>query len=133
LARPDEGQVPLSPDVVEAFEDYLGQWEEASTYGPTFVWETDIEPERIAALGGAWFTIAERLASVAERRGYPISPPEGEEFYQALVAAFLDALDTEGGQHRDLAEHLRGAWPGLKVDTVVEGATSALDERDPPD
>jgi hypothetical protein len=126
LARPDQALVPLRPDVVEAFEDYLEQWEQAATYGPTFVWETDIDPERIAALGSAWFAIAERLASVAERRGYPISPPEGEEFYQALIAAVLDALEAEGGRHRELAEQMRGAWPGFKAGDVdaVDGVES---------
>ena len=51
---------------------------------------------------------------MAEQRGYPISPPEGEEFYRAVIIAFLDALDREGGTYAAMAAELRTEWPGLK-------------------
>jgi hypothetical protein len=119
LAHPVSGEPTLNSDVVEAFDDYLGQWEHSATEGPTFLWEADIAPDQIARLGGAWLAIAEQLAVVAERRGYPISPPEGEEFYHALVASFLDALEAEGGAHNELAVELRRSWPGFKDDDAV--------------
>jgi hypothetical protein len=114
LARPDELGLQLDPEVVESFEDYLDQWDRASSTGATFVWETDVEPERIVALGAAWLELADRLAGAAERRGYPMSPPEGEEFYRALITGFLDALEGEGPDYAELAADLRADWPGLK-------------------
>jgi hypothetical protein len=114
LAHPQDGATTLTPEVVEAFDDYLDQWEQSAGQGPTFVWEADFEPERLALLGGVWLAIAEQLANGAEQRGYPISPPEGDEFYHALIAGFLDALGGEGGDYRQLAADLRSSWPGFK-------------------
>ena len=75
-----------------------------------------VDPERVEYLAHVWFQLAERLASEAEARGFPLSPPEGEEFYQALVSAILDALAYEGRSLLEFSEQLRGEWPGLKGD-----------------
>jgi GT2 family glycosyltransferase len=116
IAHPDQGDVVLDPDAVEAFDRYLDEWDDVASTQPTFVWVTEVEPERVEFLGQAFFSIATSLARAAERRGYPISPPEGEEFYQALVKAFLDALAAEGRSRLELSEQLRDDWPGLKPD-----------------
>ncbi len=114
--RPDELGVDLTPDALESIERYLDQWDEAAAEGPEFDWETDFEPEQLVALGGAWLEIAQALADDAERRGYPMSPPEGDEFYRALVTGFLDALERESGEYGELATRLRLDWPGLKTE-----------------
>lgn len=116
LAHPNQLGTALSPDVVEAFEQYLDQWDDVAARGPEFLWTTEIEPERVEFLGRAFFTIADGLARAAQERGYPISPPEGEGFYQALVKAFLDALAQEGRSRLEFSEQLRDEWPGLKPD-----------------
>ena len=103
LVRPEELGVTLSPEMVELIESYLDAWEAVAAAGPTFEWETEASPDQITGLGGTWFLIASHLAEVAEQRGYPISPPEGEEFYRALIIAFLDALDREGGTYAAMA------------------------------
>ncbi len=115
LAHPDELGLQLDLDAIETFEEYLDQWDTASSTGSTFVWETEVEPERIAVLGTTWLQIAAGLAAAAEQRGYPMSPPEGDEFYRALVTGFLDALEGEGPEHAALAGQLRSEWPGLKT------------------
>ena len=57
-----------------------------------------------------------KMIDDAAARGFPISPPEGDEFYRALVLAILDGLFDAGGAHAEFAEHLRESWPGLKDD-----------------
>jgi len=114
LVRPEDVGVALSPEMVELLESYLDAWEAAAGAGPTFEWETEASADEIIGLGSTWFLIASRLAEVAEQRGYPISPPEGEEFYRAVIIAFLDALDREGGTYAAMAAELRTEWPGLK-------------------
>jgi hypothetical protein len=116
IVRPDELGVSLAPDALEAIDTYLDQWDAAAADGPNFDWEAEFEPDELVALGGAWLEIAQALADDAERRGYPMSPPEGEEFYRALVTGFLDALDREGGEYAELAVRLRLDWPGLKTE-----------------
>ncbi len=116
ITHPDHTDVTLDPDVIEAFDRYLDEWEDLAREQSVFLWTTEVEPERVEFLGRAFFAIAESLARAAERRGYPISPPEGEEFYQALVKAFLDALAHEGRSRLEFSEQLRDDWPGLKPD-----------------
>jgi hypothetical protein len=116
IVRPQELGVSLSPDAVESIDAYLDEWDRAAAEGPEFLWEADIDPEALVTLGGAWFGIADALARDAQRRGYPMSPPEGDEFYRSLVIGFLDALDGAGDEYAELADRLRGEWPGLKTD-----------------
>jgi hypothetical protein len=114
LAHPDQLGASLPTGVAETFESYLDQWDDVAAGGPDFLWVTEVEAERVEILGKAFFTIADRLARAAEARGYPISPPEGEPFYQALVKGFLDALAQEGRSRLEFSEQLRDEWPGLK-------------------
>ncbi len=114
LVRPGELGVSVAPAVVEQFEAYLDTWERVAATSATFEWEADVPIEELTTLGSTWFQLATGLAESAERRGYPISPPEGDEFYRALIASFLDGLEGEGGDAAELAAQLRAEWPGLK-------------------
>ena len=112
--RPGEHAVP--DELIEGFEAYLDEWELAAAGGSEVVWEHDLDPEHVRYLAHAFHRIAVGLAAEAERRGYPISPPEGDEFYQALVSALLDALERDSEPMREFAADLRTTWPGLKPD-----------------
>jgi hypothetical protein len=117
LVHPDQLGVHLDPDVIEAFDAYLAEWDELAIASPDeFLWATEVEPERVEFLGQAFLAVAESLSRAAEERGYPISPTEGEEFYQALVKGFLDALAQEGRARLEFSEQVRDRWPGLKPD-----------------
>ena len=105
------GTVPA--DVVTAFEAYLDQWDRAAAAGPSFRWSGDADPEVVEYLLHAWFNLASILARRAQERGVRTSPPEGEVFYNGLVAALLDALADEGRAGSAFAEQLRTDWPGL--------------------
>ena len=114
LAASRERPASLTPDVVESFESFLDQWDDLAATGAEFVWEADLDTELIEHLAHVWFTLAAQLADQAEQRGFPLAPPEGDEFYQALVAGLLDGLAHEGRSLQEFAEQLKDAWPGLK-------------------
>lgn len=108
------GAIPS--EAIEGFESFLGIWDELADKDTEFLWIADLDPEQIEFLAHAWFGMATALANRAEKRGFPISPPEGDEFYQALVRALLDGLAQEGRSLAEFSEQLRDAWPGLKED-----------------
>lgn len=110
------GTRAIPMEVIEAFEALLGDWEDRANRDLTFIWDAELEPEQVEYLAHAFFDLATGLAEAAEKRGFPVSPPEGDEFYYCLVNALLDALEREGGAHRDFALDLRSRWPGLKDD-----------------
>jgi hypothetical protein len=115
LAHPG-AHPPMPSEAIDAFESFLDEWDDVAGQGTEFVWIADVDPERVEYLAHVWFQVAARLASEAEVRGFPLSPPEGEEFYQALVSAILDALAYEGRSLFEFSEQLREQWPGLKGD-----------------
>ena len=88
----------------------------AADGGAEVVWEHELDPEQVRYLAHAFHRIAVGLAAEAERRGFPIAPPEGDEFYQCLVLALLDALERDSEPMREFAVELRTTWPGLKAD-----------------
>ncbi|MCX7620929.1 MAG: hypothetical protein N2037_08830 [Acidimicrobiales bacterium] len=105
---------PLPTEVIEAFEQLLTEWEELAERDLSFVWEAELDVEQVTYLLHAFFDVASGLAQAAQARGFPVSPPEGDEFYRALVLSLLGALELEGGPYRDFAIDLRARWPGLK-------------------
>jgi hypothetical protein len=116
LVRPAELGVAVDPGVAELFEHYLDTWDRLAAASSTFEWTADIPADQVQVMGATWLQIASGLADSAERRGYPISPPEGDEFYRALIGGLLDGLTAEGGDLASLADQLRREWPGLKPD-----------------
>ena len=116
LAHPDQRGTFLGPEVVEQFESFLARWDELASTGTRFLWVDDIDRETVEQLGRTFLGLVEGLDDDARRRGYPISPPEGEEFYQCLVAGFLEALAADGAEGARAADELRESWPGFKAD-----------------
>jgi len=116
LARSDPAIAPVPHEAIEGFETFLTAWDEIAQDSTEFLWTADLDPEQIEFLAHAWFGLATALADEAEKRGFPLSPPEGDEFYQALVRALLDGLAQEGRSLLEFSEQLRDAWPGLKED-----------------
>jgi hypothetical protein len=110
----DLGRIPL--EALDGFERFLDTWDDLADRDTEFLWIADVDPEQIEYLAHTWFGLARALANQAERRGFPVSPPEGDEFYQALLHALLDGLAQEGRSLAEFAEQLRDEWPGLKED-----------------
>jgi hypothetical protein len=109
--RPHDNET-LPEDLRRGFAAYLDDWE-AAAQGEEMRWEADVDPELVEYLVHGFYRVASRLAEERERRGGRVSPPEGDEFYRALVAALLDAMASGGPAARGFAEHLRDFWPGL--------------------
>lgn len=106
-------EVDIDLLVIERFESYLDQWEEVAVSSSRFDWTAEVDPDDALALASTWFDLAQRLAVEADVRGFPLSPPEGEAFYQALVTAFLESLLADADADPELAAKLRRLWPGI--------------------
>jgi hypothetical protein len=106
----------LDASLIEGFEALLDEWEGLAEGSGPFVWSVEVDAEQAEYLAHGFYTLVSRLAADAEQRGYPISPPEGDAFYHALVTGLLDALVEAGGSHAEYGEHLRSNWPGYKPD-----------------
>ena len=104
----------VDPDIVEGFESFLDGWERLAAASPEFTWTIDLDPDQARFLTHAFFQLVSGLDREASQRGYPISPPEGEAFYFALVGSLLDALINEGDELAAFAIDLRDQWPGWK-------------------
>jgi hypothetical protein len=114
--EPGGDGVWLPDDTIATFLRFLDDWERTAGRDDVFRWTSDIPADEAEYLSHAFFRVASNLAARAEERGYRMAPPEGDEFYHALVRSFLDALDDEGQGSQEFAEHLRSFWPGLEED-----------------
>jgi hypothetical protein len=116
VGEPGSDGVWIPDDTIATFVSYLDQWETAATGVDELHWAADIPADEAEYLSHAFFRIASNLANRADERGSSMAPPESEEFYRALVTAFLTALDEEGSGSAEFSEHLRSFWPGLEKD-----------------
>jgi hypothetical protein len=116
VGEPGSDGVWIPDDTVATFTSYLDKWERAAAGVDEVHWAAEIPADEAEYLSHAFFRIASNLAARAEERGYTMAPPESDEFYKALVTAFLSALDAEGQSSQEFSEHLRSFWPGLGED-----------------
>jgi hypothetical protein len=116
IGEPGGAGVWIPEDTVATFTSYLDQWEVAATGVDEVHWTSEVPADEAEYLTHGFFRIASNLAARAEERGYTMAPPEGDEFYKALVTSFLAALDEEGHGSQEFSEHLRSFWPGLEKD-----------------
>ena len=85
--RPDLG-VPDS--VIEAFESYLDLWEPEMA-GDVFSWTGEVDADLLRHLAAHWARIVNLARDGSETAIVPAAP-EGQEFYDALAAGFVEAL-----------------------------------------
>ena len=110
LAAMAPGECFTTPAVLEVFRDYVTSWR-SEAVGSDFLWEREIPPEQVEYDMHAFQRVAEVLARRAEEQG-DAAPPEGEDFYAALLRGVLSALEAEGPSSAAFAEHLSEFWPG---------------------
>jgi hypothetical protein len=112
--RPLAEVVPT--EVLDGFQGFLTEWEDAARASDTFLWETEIDPEQAEFLAHALFNVASQLYAAADRRGTFETPPAGAPFYRAFIEAFLHAMTMENKSLAAYAEELRTSWPGVEFD-----------------
>lgn len=104
------GECFATPEVIEVFRTYVGSWR-ASAAGAELLWERDIPAEEVEYHMHAFQRVAEVLDQRAATEG-TAAPPEGEDFYAAILQGVLTALEAEGAASAAFAEHLAEFWPG---------------------
>jgi hypothetical protein len=104
------GECFTAPEVLTVFRAYLTSWRQAAV-GAELLWERDISPEQVEYDMHAFQRVADVLARRSEERG-TTAPPEGEDFYLAILQGVLSALEAEGPSSASFAKHLSEFWPG---------------------
>lgn len=104
------GECFTTPDVIAVFRAYVASWREAAV-GTTMIWEREIPAEQVEYDVHAFQRVAEVLEERAAAQG-AAAPPEGEDFYLALLQGVLAALEAEGPSSAAFAKHLSEFWPG---------------------
>lgn len=104
------GECFTTPEVLAVFREYVTSWRDEAV-GTSMVWEREIPTEQVEYHMHAFQRVAEVLAARAEQQGRK-APPEGEDFYSALLTGVLAALEAEGPSSAAFAKHLSEFWPG---------------------
>lgn len=110
LAAMAPGECFTTSEVLEVFRGYLTSWR-AAAVGTDLVWERDIAPEQVEYDMHAFQRVVDVLSQRAAEGGRA-APPEGEDFYLALLNGVLSALQAEGPASASFAKHLSEFWPG---------------------
>ena len=113
FASTSRAELPIEvpPEVIEGFRWYLDEWDNAADKRDDLRWSAEIEPTDLRTLLTYWLN----LARVTDERQLPISAQLASQFYPAIVADLLDALEKEPGYGR-FCDRARMAWPGLGAD-----------------
>ena len=104
----------IGVEVVRSFRSYLDQWARIAKQGGEFKWSADVDLEEVEYLVHAFYRLAGKATAAAEERGRKLMPPEGADFYNALVIGVLGALEAAGTPAAEFAEELRQFWPGME-------------------
>lgn len=104
------GACYTTPEVLAVFRGFLQSWQ-AAALDREFLWEQDIPTEQVEYNMHAFQRVAGLLTERAEREGRQ-APPEGDDFYLALLQGVLTALEAEGPASASFAKHLAEFWPG---------------------
>jgi hypothetical protein len=114
LADVDQASVlgqALTPDLVEAFEGFLDEWDRAAHAAPDMQWSLDVEPDYLEFAVNGLFQIVRYLDEQGDL-GIDADDPR-LPFYRALVSGLLHALECGDSRNCEYAEQLRDFWPGL--------------------
>lgn len=110
-----EGEVELSPSVVEMIGRYLDEWEEQAGAGEAVAVSSELEVAELEYLSHAFLQVSTWATERADERGYDVSPPEADEFYAALSDAVIAALEFAGeSSATEFATVLRNNWPRVE-------------------
>ena len=114
VSRVRAAEVPADtpPEVADAFDAYLREWQAIADASSEFRWAGDIDADELRHLATYWFHLANLLFTRADELGLPNLPPEGDPFYYEVVAAMTDAL-VEADDEAHIGQKLQRSWPGV--------------------
>lgn len=105
------GECFSTPETVAILRDFVSRWHETARQDRVFLWDEDVPAERIEFAMHAFQRVVDLLARRSEVRGRT-APPEGDDFYLALLQGVLGALQSESPSSAAFADHLAEFWPG---------------------
>jgi hypothetical protein len=105
------GECFTTPETVALLRGYVDSWKRTTGSGPEFWWEQEIPTEQVEYSMHAFQRVVDVLARRAEVHGRA-APPEGDDFYLALLHGVLAALQGESASSAAFAKHLAEFWPG---------------------
>lgn len=111
LGKMAPGECFTTPETVSLLRGYVHSWKRAARSGPEFLWEQDIPTEQVEYSMHAFQRVVDVLARRAAEHGRS-APPEGDDFYLAVLHGVLRALEAESSSSAAFAEHLAEFWPG---------------------
>jgi len=105
------GECFSAPETVAILRDFVSRWRRAARRDRMFLWDDEVPAERIEFAMHAFQRVVDLLAQRAAVHGRA-APPEGDEFYLALLQGVLGALQAESASSAAFADHLAEFWPG---------------------
>lgn len=116
LAVSDLEPDPLIDRAMEVrLAELLDSWEVEARRGPRLSLSFEIPDDEAEFLVHAFLRLADRWTVVADRRGFDVSPPEGDEFYSALVEGVIAAMEhAEDASGVEFGTALRTIWPRVE-------------------
>lgn len=106
------GAPTIDPPVAARLSRILADWESEATRGPELSLTFEIPDEEAEFLAHAFLLVAEQWTAMADERGFDVSPPEGDEFYAALVDGVIAAMEhADDVSAVEFGEALRNVWP----------------------
>ncbi len=113
VLREDPGDLSttLTPFVLDRFDAWVNEWEQAAADGGKFVWSAELDPEIVEHTFYAFFLVVQKINDTFGTDGPPGDVDLRRPFRLALTRAVLDALEVEGDSFAEFARHLREYWP----------------------
>jgi DNA-binding NarL/FixJ family response regulator len=106
---PDVLDEPVTDEVLDLFERFLGSWHDVVAVADQFSWQARAAPDDVRLLLEQWAAIDRMTDEQLDRLGVSWAPPEAEPFWAALTEGVVLALQEQAAT-QDLAAALADQW-----------------------
>ena len=101
-------------DVVDAFEAYVAMWTAIAESSDPFEWSGELDADRLRHLAAHWARLVTLARADGDEVGVRPAPPEGEEFYNALAVAMVEATALDDPER--FADHFEDVLPAFNAE-----------------
>ena len=105
----------VTPPVLDLIEAYLSVWSAAAERSDRFEWIAEVDSDDLEIIATHWRQLASLSDDQLASLGCAWAPEWTAPMYDALVAAFVEAL-SQDQRTRDVADDLRRRPPGTRGD-----------------